>query len=83
MHVTVSDVLTVEIEHVDVTTLIEIEKEGLIEVQPSPATVQLIQVSGCCHNNNENSSMCSTFPSDCPTILFLSLHQSIAFWLYH
>ena len=41
----VADVLTVEIEHVDTTTLEEIEKEGVIEVEPSPATVRLIQVS--------------------------------------
>lgn len=39
----VCDVLTVEIEHVDTTTLEAIEKEGEKTVEPSPATIRLIQ----------------------------------------
>lgn len=37
------DVLTVEIEHVNADVLAAVEKEGLCEVQPSPATIRLIQ----------------------------------------
>ncbi|KAH8115700.1 phosphoribosylaminoimidazole carboxylase [Phellopilus nigrolimitatus] len=37
------DVLTVEIEHVDVTVLEKIEKCTKIEVHPSPATIRIIQ----------------------------------------
>lgn len=37
------DVLTVEIEHVNADVLEAVEKEGLCEVQPSPATIRLIQ----------------------------------------
>ncbi|KAG8742348.1 phosphoribosylaminoimidazole carboxylase ade2 [Ceratobasidium sp. 414] len=37
------DVLTVEIEHVNVAILEEIEKEGKVSVQPTPATIRTIQ----------------------------------------
>jgi phosphoribosylaminoimidazole carboxylase len=37
------DVLTVEIEHVNVETLEEIEKEGKVSVQPTPSTIRIIQ----------------------------------------
>lgn len=37
------DVLTVEIEHVNADVLAAVEAEGLCEVQPSPATIRLIQ----------------------------------------
>jgi phosphoribosylaminoimidazole carboxylase len=37
------DILTVEIEHVNADVLEAVEKEGLCEVQPSPATIRLIQ----------------------------------------
>ncbi|KAL7424427.1 phosphoribosylaminoimidazole carboxylase ade2 [Cryptotrichosporon argae] len=37
------DVLTVEIEHVNADVLAAVEREGLCEVQPSPATIRLIQ----------------------------------------
>lgn len=37
------DVLTVEIEHVNADVLESVEREGLCEVQPSPATIRLIQ----------------------------------------
>ncbi|KAG8720282.1 phosphoribosylaminoimidazole carboxylase ade2 [Ceratobasidium sp. 394] len=37
------DILTVEIEHVNVQILEEIEKEGKISVQPTPATIRTIQ----------------------------------------
>ena len=37
------DVITVEIEHVDATTLSEIEKNGSASVHPSPRTISIIQ----------------------------------------
>lgn len=37
------DVLTVEIEHVDADVLEEIEREGKVEVHPSPKTIKVIQ----------------------------------------
>lgn len=37
------DVLTVEIEHVNADVLEAVVKEGLCDVQPSPATIRLIQ----------------------------------------
>ncbi|KAG9099159.1 phosphoribosylaminoimidazole carboxylase ade2 [Ceratobasidium sp. 370] len=37
------DILTVEIEHVNVAILEEIEKEGKVSVQPTPATIRIIQ----------------------------------------
>eukprot|EP00928_Gymnodinium_smaydae_P046981 TRINITY_DN31326_c0_g1_i1.p1 TRINITY_DN31326_c0_g1~~TRINITY_DN31326_c0_g1_i1.p1 ORF type:complete len:589 (-),score=89.73 TRINITY_DN31326_c0_g1_i1:271-2037(-) len=37
-----ADVLTVEIEHVECSTLEELEKEG-VQIQPSPACIRLIQ----------------------------------------
>ncbi|KAG8679451.1 phosphoribosylaminoimidazole carboxylase ade2, partial [Ceratobasidium sp. 395] len=37
------DVLTVEIEHVNVAILEEIEEEGKVSVQPTPATIRTIQ----------------------------------------
>jgi phosphoribosylaminoimidazole carboxylase len=37
------DILTVEIEHVNADVLESVEAEGLCEVQPSPATIRLIQ----------------------------------------
>jgi len=37
-----ADVLTVEIEHVECSTLEELEEEG-VEIQPSPACIRLIQ----------------------------------------
>ena len=37
------DILTVEIEHVNADVLEQVEKEGLCEVQPAPATIRLIQ----------------------------------------
>lgn len=37
------DVLTVEIEHVNVNILEEIEREGKISVHPTPATIRIIQ----------------------------------------
>lgn len=38
-----SDVITAEIEHVDASALEKIEKDGRVSVQPSPATIRLIQ----------------------------------------
>ena len=43
-------VLTVEIEHVDVNTLEELEREG-IDIEPKPFTIRIIQVQdhiSCC-----------------------------------
>lgn len=40
----ISDVITIEIEHVNVDPLDELEKAGRI-VHPSPATIRIIQVS--------------------------------------
>jgi len=39
----ISDVITIEIEHVNVAPLEELEKAGRI-VQPTPATIRIIQV---------------------------------------
>ncbi|GHJ86639.1 hypothetical protein NliqN6_3041 [Naganishia liquefaciens] len=38
-----ADVLTVEIEHVDAHVLEQVERDGACRVQPSPATIRLIQ----------------------------------------
>lgn len=38
-----SDVLTIEIEHVNADILEQIENEGKVQVHPSPATIRLIQ----------------------------------------
>lgn len=37
------DVLTVEIEHVNVGILEDIEREGKVSIQPTPATIRIIQ----------------------------------------
>ncbi|KAJ1308847.1 hypothetical protein OPQ81_004535 [Rhizoctonia solani] len=37
------DILTVEIEHVNVQVLESIEREGKVSVQPTPATIRIIQ----------------------------------------
>jgi phosphoribosylaminoimidazole carboxylase len=37
------DVLTVEIEHVDVAALDAVEKEGKVSIHPRPSTIRLIQ----------------------------------------
>lgn len=41
----ISDVLTYEIEHIDVTTLLQLEEEGM-EIIPSPRILQVIQDKG-------------------------------------
>lgn len=41
----ISDVLTYEIEHIDVATLLELEGEG-VEIIPSPKVLQIIQDKG-------------------------------------
>jgi phosphoribosylaminoimidazole carboxylase len=39
------DVLTVEIEHIDAAALEQVERELGIDVEPTPSTLRLIQVT--------------------------------------
>jgi len=43
------DILTIEIEHVNVEALYKLEKEG-VDVYPSPSNIELIQNKGVYHN---------------------------------
>jgi phosphoribosylaminoimidazole carboxylase (NCAIR synthetase) len=50
-------VLTVEIEHVDVETLEELEREG-VDIEPKPITIRIIQVHILIFSRCLNRSRC-------------------------
>lgn len=66
------DVLTVEIEHVDVDALESAASQFNVDVEPTPQTLRLIQVQSCHQRPTDNTAHVHSLKTDVAFFAYLS-----------